>query len=457
MKKLIRGGTVVTADGQETADVLIDGEKIVAVGTLDEPDAAVIDAASCYVLPGLVDNHTHMAMPFGGTRSSDDYETGTRAAAAGGTTCIVDFVIQQEPGGLRSSFEEWVERADGAAHVDYGFHVAITSADPPTLADIEAMTAEGVSSFKLFLAYKGELMVTDDLLFEVLEATGRLGALTMVHAENGWVIDKLVRRAIAAGDTAPIHHALSRPEILEAEATHRAVALAELTSAPLYVVHVTCGRAADEIRAGQSRGVRVAAETCLQYLTNSVADLERPGFEGARFVCSPPLREAHNQELLWSSLTAGVLESVSTDHCPFDSHQKEMGRDDFSKIPNGMATIQHRLTKLWDAGVVAGRITPEQLVDMTSTSIARRFGLAEKGTIAPGLDADIVIFDPAEPFHYSVTTSEMNVDYDVFEGESSTGSVRTTLSRGEVVFDRGRIVSRPGHGRYVRRALGVPA
>jgi dihydropyrimidinase len=453
MRKIVRGGTVVTAVDQFPADVLIDGEEIAAVGALGDVDAEVVDATGCFVLPGLIDNHTHMAMPFGGTRSIDDYDTGTRAAAAGGTTCIVDFVIQQHPGGLRSSLEEWQERASGAAHVDYGFHMAITEADEGTFADMDAIVAEGICTFKVFLAYRGVLMVTDDLFFRVLERTRDLGALTMVHAENGWVIDELVRRALAAGEVEPIHHALTRPEAVEAEATGRAVRFAEMTRAPVYIVHVTCGAAAGEIAAGQARGVAVAGETCLQYLTNTVDDLARPDFEGARYVCSPPLREERNHQLLWNALTRGVLESVSTDHCPFNSEQKALGRGDFSKIPNGLAMIQHRLVKLWDLGVEGGIISRPQLVDMTSTAIARRFGLERKGAVAPGKDADIVIFDPSTPFEFGVATSHMNVDYDLFEGESSTGSVRQTLCRGTTVYDRGEILTSPGHGRFVPRSL----
>ena len=280
MRKLIQGGTVVNASEASVADVLVDGEEILAVGSFGDVDAEVIDASGCYVLPGLIDNHTHMAMPFGGTRSIDDYDTGTRAAAAGGTTCIVDFVIQQEPGGLRSSLEEWQGRADGAAHVDYGFHMAITNADDGTFADMEPMVEEGLCSFKVFLAYKGVLMVTDDLFFRVLETTRDLGALTMVHCENGWAIDVLVERALAAGQTDPIYHAYTRPEILEAEATYRSVRLAELAGADVFIVHVTCGMAADEIAAGQERGVHVSGETCLQYLTNTIEDLEAARLRG---------------------------------------------------------------------------------------------------------------------------------------------------------------------------------
>jgi dihydropyrimidinase len=457
MRTVIRGGTVVNAGHAGPADVLIDDEAIVAVGRIGDVDGQEIDAAGCFVLPGLIDNHTHMSMPFQGTRSCDDYDTGTRAAAAGGVTCIVDFALQMQAGGLQSSLDEWQDRARGAAHVDYGFHMAITKADEPTFADMERMLEQGVSTFKVFLAYPGELMVTDDLFLTALERSRDLGALIMVHAENGMAIDHLVKRARAEGRLEPIHHAHTRPEELEAEATGRAVRLAELAGAPVYIVHVSCKRAADEVAAGQARGVRVSAETCTQYLFASIDDLARPNFEGARYVCSPPLRDASNQEHLWDAMRRGVLESCSTDHCPFDSEQKALGRDDFSKIPNGMAGIQHRLVKLWEHGVREGRITPSQLVELTSTAIASRFGLPQKGAIAPGMDGDVVIFDPREPFTFSTATSHMNVDYDIFDGDTVSGSVRQTLCRGTVVYDRGRILTRPGHGRFVPRLAAEAA
>lgn len=451
MKTLIRGGTVVTAAYTVPADVLIEDEDIVAVGALGDVDADEVDASGCYVLPGLIDNHTHMSMPFQGTQSCDDYDTGTRAAAAGGVTCIVDFALQRHPSGLQSSLEEWQERADGAAHVDYGFHMAITQADDATFADMDRMVEQGITSFKLFLAYPGELMVTDDLFLHALERARDLGALIMVHAENGHAIDYLVKKALREGHTEPIWHGHTRPEELEAEATARAVRLAELAGAQLFVVHVSCKRAAEEIEAGQRRGVHATGETCIQYLFNSIDDLARPDFTGARYVCSPPLRDAANQSHLWDYLERGVLESCSTDHCAFNSEQKAMGRHDFSKIPNGMAAIQHRLVKMWDAGVRTGRITPGRLVDLCSTTIARRFGLERKGSIAPGLDADLVIFDPDAPFRFSTDTSHMNVDYDVYEGDTVAGSVRQTFCRGTLVFDRGQILTEPGHGRFTAR------
>jgi dihydropyrimidinase len=455
---LIQGGRVVSADGEYDADVLIAGERIAAVGDVAAPPGAtIVDATGCRVLPGLIDNHTHLSMPFMGMRSSDDYDTGTRAAAAGGVTCIVDFAIQQEPDQLRSTLDEWQGRAAGAAHVDYGFHMAITNASEATIDDMAAMVEAGVSSFKLFMAYKGELMVRDDELAATMERARDLGALTMVHAENGDLVDLLVRRALHAGETSAIHHALTRPEIVEAEATSRAARLAEYTGAALFVVHVTCAAAAAEIQAAQQRGVGVSAETCTQYLVNTIDDLRRPGVEGCRYICSPPLRAASNHEPLWDYVRRGILESVSTDHCPFTDEQKARGLDDFSKVPNGLPVIQHRLAKLWDEGVVAGRITPSQLVDRTSTTIARRFGLASKGAIAPGKDADVVVFDPGAVRPYGLATSFMNVDYDLYEGELASGSVRHTLSRGTMVYDRGTILTEPGHGRYVRRSTAVDA
>ncbi|HEX5925493.1 MAG TPA: dihydropyrimidinase [Baekduia sp.] len=450
---LLQGGRVVSADGEYDADVLIVGEKIAAVGEVEvPPGATVIDVAGCRVLPGLIDNHTHLSMPFMGMMSSDDYNTGTQAAAAGGVTCLVDFAIQREPDQLRSALAEWRGRADGAAHVDYGFHMAITNANEATIDDMAAIVDAGVSSFKLFMAYKGELMTRDDAMTACMERARDLGALTMVHAENGDVVDLLVKRALHAGQTDAIHHALTRPEFVEAEATSRAARLAEYTGASLFVVHVTCAAAAAEIQAARQRGVPVSAETCTQYLVNTIDDLRRPGVEGCRYICSPPLRDASNHEPLWDYVRRGILESVSTDHCPFTDEQKSRGLENFSLVPNGLAAIQHRLAKLWDEGVVAGRITPSQLVDRTSTTIARRFGLETKGAIAPGKDADIVVFDASAPRDYGTHTSFMNVDYDIYDGETASGSVRHTLSRGTMVYDRGEIVTEPGHGRFVARA-----
>ncbi|MFL5862717.1 MAG: dihydropyrimidinase [Solirubrobacteraceae bacterium] len=457
MSTLIANGTVVTADGEFEGDVLIEGETITAVGRVTAPEGTdVVDAGGCFVLPGLIDNHTHLSMPFMGMMSSDDYDTGTQAAAAGGVTCLVDFAIQRQPDNLRSALDEWHGRADEAAHVDYGFHMAITNATESVLDDMTAMSEAGVCSFKLFMAYKGALMVRDDELAACMERARELGALTMVHAENGDIIDLLVRRALARGDTSAIHHALTRPEFVEAEATGRAARIAQHVGAPLFVVHVTCAAAAAEIEAAQQRGAPVTGETCFQYVVNSIDDLRRPGVEGCRYICSPPLRDASNHELLWGYVRRGVLESISTDHCPFTDEQKSHGLDDFSVVPNGLALIQHRLTKLWDEGVARGRITRSQLVDRTSTTIARRFGLHGKGAIAPGKDADVVVLDPQAPRPYGRATSFMNVDYDLYEGETASASVRHTFSRGTLVYDRGEIKTQPGHGRFVARSLRGP-
>ncbi|HEY5320209.1 MAG TPA: dihydropyrimidinase, partial [Galbitalea sp.] len=451
---LIANGTVVSADGEFAGDVLIEGERIVAVGRIAPPEGAnMIDASGCFVLPGLIDNHTHLSMPFMGMISSDNYDTGTRAAAAGGVTCLIDFAIQREPDALGSALAEWRGRADGAAHVDYGFHMAITNASDPVLEEMTAMSEAGVCSFKLFMAYKGELMARDDTLTACMERARDLDALTMVHAENGDIIDLLVTRAIARGDTSTIHHALTRPEFVEAEATGRAARIAEYVGAQLFVVHVSCASAAAEIAAAQQRGVPVTGETCVQYLVNDIDNLRQSGVEGCRYVCSPPLRTATNHEPLWEYVQQGVIESISTDHCPFTDEQKARGLEKFSLAPNGLALIQHRLTKLWDEGVMTGRITRSQLVACTSTAIARRFGLRDKGAIAPGKDADIVVLDPDASRPYGVATSFMNVDYDLYEGETASASVRHTFSRGTLVYDRGTILTEPGHGRYVARTL----
>jgi dihydropyrimidinase len=451
---LIANGTVVTADGEFTGDVLIEGESVAAVGRVAAPpDAEIVDATDCFVLPGLIDNHTHLSMPFMGMMSSDDYDTGTRAAAAGGVTCLVDFAIQREPDGLQSALEEWSGRAQGAAHVDYGFHMAITNANDSVLDDMNVMAEAGICSFKLFMAYKGELMARDNDLAACMERARDLDALTMVHAENGDLIDLYVKRALAAGRTSAPNHAKTRPEFVEAEATDRAARIAESVGATLFVVHVTCAAAAAEIEEAQKRGVRVTGETCFQYLVNDVTDLARPGVEGCRYICSPPLRDAANQEPLWDYVKRGVLESISTDHCPFNDEQKSRGLENFSLVPNGLAVIQHRLPKLWDEGVNGGRITRSELVARTSTAIAKRFGLQRKGALLPGYDADVVVLDPSAPRAYGLANSFMNVDYDLYEGQTASASVRHTYSRGTLVYDRGQILTEPGHGRFVQRSL----
>jgi dihydropyrimidinase len=457
MSRLIRGGRVVTASDAFDADVLIDGETVVAVGTGLSADEE-IDASGCLVLPGLVDNHTHLSMPFGGTWSCDDYTTGTAAAAAGGTTCIVDFCIQYVGGTLKDALDEWHGRADGAAHIDYGFHMAITDASPAAIAEMGQCVQDGVPSFKVFMAYKGALMVDDEQFLAVLEETGKTGGLVMVHCENGDAVVRYQKEALAAGNTSPKYHASTRPPAVEGEATSRAIRLAEWAGRPLFVVHVTCEEAVREIRAARDRGLPIFGETCIQYLYLTVDDLDRPGFEGAKYVCSPPLREERNQAVLYQALRQGALQGISTDHCPFNyKEQKELGLGDFTKIPNGLPAIEHRLTLLYDRSVRQGHMSVVDLVRHASWGPARIFGLDRKGTIAPGFDADIVVFDPEVQHTISAKTHVMNVDYDPFEGWAVQGKPRFVLSRGTTVYEDGKVVSWPGQGRFVKRSLFEPA
>lgn len=452
MRTLVTGGEIVTAGGVRRADVLIDGETIAAIGTgLDAAGAEVLDASGCVVLPGLVDNHTHMAMPTSGTVTCDDFDSGTRAALAGGTTTIVDFALQTD-GSLLRGLETWHEKAAGRAHCDYGFHVAVSDANRQAVAEMGRAVEEGVSTFKVFMAFKGAFMVDDEQMLRVLRRTGETGGMLLVHAENGDAIELYVQEALAAGDTAPRFHGITRPPEAEVEATSRAIRLASWARRPLFVVHVSCEGAVREVQAARDRGEPVFAETCVQYLTLTGEEMARPGFDGAQFVCSPPLRTERDQEVLFSALRQGALEIVSTDHCPFTLEQKAMGRDDFSKMPTGLPTIEHRLSLLYDRGVRSGRLTWPELVALTATNPARRFGLApRKGEIAPGADADLVLFDPAAQRTISAATHESASDYDCYEGWTVRGAPRTVLSRGEVVVQDGAVVSKPGRGRYLKR------
>jgi dihydropyrimidinase len=452
MSRLIRGGRVVTATDSFDADVLIDGESIVAVGSGFDADEE-IDASGCLVMPGLVDNHTHLSMPFGGTWSCEDYNTGTASAAAGGTTAIVDFIIQYVGGSLADAAAEWHGRADGNAHIDYGFHMAITDARPEVIAEMEQCVKDGITSFKVFMAYKGALMVDDEQFLAVLEQTGKTGGLVMVHCENGDAVVRYQKEAMEAGNTDPKWHAWSRPPEVEGEATGRAIRLAEWTRRPLFVVHVTCEEAVREIQAARDRGLPIYGETCVQYLFLTVDDLARPGFEGAKYVCSPPLREERNQAVLYRALKQGALQGISTDHCPFNyKEQKELGLGDFTKIPNGLPAIEHRLTLLYDRSVRHGFMSETDLVRYCSWAPARIFGLDRKGALAPGYDADVVVFDPEVKRTLSAKTHQMDVDYDPFEGWEVSGAPRFVLSRGQTVVADGKVVSEPGHGRYVERS-----
>ncbi len=454
MRTLIRGGTVVTAADFYRGDVLIVDEKIAAVGTsLEGPVDRTIDAAGKYVIPGGIDVHTHLDMPFGGTTSADDFESGTIAAAHGGTTSIVDFAIQYKGQTLGQAWEAWMKKAEGKAAIDYGFHMIITDLPESVETEMDAMVAEGVTSFKLFMAYRGVLMLDDGSIFRAFLRTADNGGTICMHAENGDVIDVLVKRALAEGKTAPKHHALTRPARAEAEATHRAICLAEMAGVPLYVVHLSAAEALEQITVARDRGLPAYAETCPQYLFLSYANYEEPGFEGAKYVMSPPLRAKGNEEKLWRGLAGNDLQAVSTDHCPFCmKEQKELGKGDFSKIPNGAPGIETRMSLLFDGGVVGKRISLNRFVELTSTSPAKIFGLfPRKGTIAPGSDADVVVFDPEKKHTLSAKTHHMKVDYNPYEGRQVTGAAETVLSRGRVIVEGGKFTGKPGSGAFLKR------
>ena len=455
MRTLIKNGTVVTATDQYRGDVLVQDEKIAVIGTsLDIEADKVIDAAAKYVLPGGIDVHTHLDMPFGGTTSADDFETGTRAAAFGGTTSVVDFAIQYRGQTLHHAWEAWMKKAEGKAVVDYGFHMIMTDLNDQTELEMDALVRQGVTSFKLFMAYPGVFMLDDASIFRALLRTGNNGGTICMHAENGGVIDVLVQRVLAEGKTAPRYHALTRPARAEAEATHRAIALAEIAGVPVYIVHLSAAEALEMVAEARDRGLPAFAETCPQYLFLSYDNYEEPGFDGAKYVMSPPLREKASQDRLWRGLAFDDLQAISTDHCPFCmKEQKVLGRNDFSRIPNGAPGIETRMSLVYDGGVRAGRISLNRFVELTSTSPAKIFGLfPRKGTIAPGSDADIVVFDPDRTITLSADTLHMNVDYNPYEGRQVTGATDTVLARGRVVIDNGRFVGRPGSGSFLKRA-----
>jgi dihydropyrimidinase len=457
MPTLIKNGTIVTAVDTFAGDVWIDGERIVA---LTAPGQATgmkadktIDATGKYVMPGGIDAHTHMDMPFGGTTSSDDFETGTIAAAHGGTTTLVDFAIQTKGASLRQGLDTWHAKAEGKAAIDYGFHMIYTDVNPSTLKEVPGLVQEGVTSFKLFMAYPGVLYVDDGQIFRAMQAARDNGALICMHAENGIALDVLIEQALARGETAPKYHSLSRPQIAEAEGTHRALALAEMAGAPVYIVHLSAPRALEKVMEARDRGMPAFAETCPQYLFLSLDELSQPGFEGAKYVCTPPLRPREMQEDIWRGLKTNDLQVVSTDHCPFCMKgQKELGRDSFAKIPNGMPGVETRMYLMWDGGVRAGRISMNRFVEITSTAPAKIFGLfPRKGTIAPGSDADVVVWDPEKKHVLSEKTLHMRVDYSPYEGREVTGAATHVLSRGEVVVEDGKFVSKKGRGKFLRR------
>ncbi|MGG4446838.1 dihydropyrimidinase [Brevibacillus sp. HB1.2] len=456
MKKWIRNGTVVTASDTYQADILTEGEKVVAIGSnLDGKDAEVIDATGYYVFPGGIDPHTHLDMPFGGTVTSDNFYTGTKAAAFGGTTSIIDFCLTNKGEPLHSSISTWHEKARGKAVIDYGFHLMVSDANDQVLEELGAVVRnEGITSLKVFMAYKNVLMADDETLFKTLVRAKELGALVQVHAENGDVLDYLIKQALAKGQTDPVYHAYTRPPEAEGEATGRAIALTALADAQLYVVHVSCAEAVRRIAEAREKGWNVYGETCPQYLVLDITDLQKPGFEGAKYVWSPPLREKWNQDVLWSALKNGILQTIGSDHCSFNfSGQKELGLEDFTKIPNGGPIIEDRMRLLFSEGVAKDKISLNQFVDMTSTKVAKLFGMfPQKGTIAVGSDADIVLFDPMVKRTISVETHHMNVDYNPFEGMVVNGDIISVLSRGSFVIRDQQFVGQAGAGRFVKRS-----
>jgi dihydropyrimidinase len=456
MRTLIRNGTVVNAGGTLRADVLVEDETIAAVaapGVIESADS-YIEADDKYVLPGGIDAHTHMEMPFGGTFSADTFFTGTRAAAWGGTTTIIDFAVQAKGTSLLSTLDKWHEKADGHCAVDYGFHMIVSDVNDQSLKEMESCIDAGVNSFKMFMAYPGVFYATDGEILRAMQKATDTGATIMMHAENGIAIDELVAQAIAEGRTDPVQHGLTRPPELEAEATSRAIQLARVTGAPLYIVHLSASQALAAVAAARNEGQNVFAETCPQYLYLSIEDLAKPDFEGSKYVASPPLRPKEHQADLWRGLRTNDLSVVSTDHCPFCfKDQKELGRGDFSKIPNGIPGVEHRMDLLHQ-GVVAGEITLQRWVEVASATPARMFGLyPRKGVIAPGADADIVVYDPLLQQTLGVATHHMAVDYSAYEGMSITGGVSTVLSRGSVVISEGSFHGHEGHGRFLSREL----
>jgi len=453
---LIKGGRIITAADDYVGDVFVDGERIAMLGeSLDVDADRVVDASGKYVLPGCIDPHTHLDMPFGGTVTIDDVTSGQTAAAFGGTTCHVDFVIQPPGSTFGEALDDWKGKAEGKQVIDMGYHMAVTDLrEGGTLEELARLPEQGVTSYKLFMAYKGALMVDDETLFRTMEVAAETGALVMVHAENGDAIDVLVKQALAAGNTAPHFHALTRPPETEGEATNRAIQLARVAGAPLYVVHVSCKESVEPIARAREQGWDVWGETCTQYFFIDYTYLERPDFEGAKYVYTPPPRSIENQEVLWHAVRSDILSVISTDHCAFLwDGQKSLGKDDFSKIPNGGPGLENRLHMIHEFGVRTGRISLNRMVELLAMSPAKLFGLyPRKGTIAPGSDADIVVFDPEKRHLITAARQQSKTDYNLYEGTEVTGSPEIVMLRGTVLVESGELAVEPGVGQFVERA-----
>jgi dihydropyrimidinase len=457
MKTLIKNGRVVTAVDDYRADILIEDEIITLIGKEINVEAdKVIDAAGRLVFPGGIDPHTHMELPFGGTSASDDFYTGTRAAAFGGTTTIIDFAVQTKGESMLAGVDKWHKKAEGKTVIDYGFHLITTEFEDGDEREMYQIMDEGITSFKLFMAYPGVFLADDATIFRAMSAAGARGGLICMHAENGIVINEIIKRFLKDGRTAPKYHALTRPTIAEAEGVHRAIAIAEMAESPVYIVHLSCTDALNQIREARDRGIAAFAETCPQYLFHSIEDYG-DGWDGAKYVMTPPLRERHNQAELWKGLKMDDLQVISTDHCPFCmKEQKELGKDDFSKIPNGAPGVENRMSLIYQGGVVENRISLNRFVELTSTAAAKMFGLfPRKGTIAVGSDADIVIFDPEKEHTFGVEHEHMNVDYSSYEGWKMKGKVEIVLSRGRVVIENGECKVDKGSGQFLKRGTCV--
>ena len=460
MSILIKNGRIITAADDYTADILIEDEKIVAIGSplwglgATEGVTQIIDATGKLIFPGGIDPHVHLEMPFMGTFSSDTYETGTRAALHGGTTTVIDFILQKQGHSLYSALEEWSGRASGNAVGDYSFHMAVTDFNDQTKAEIESLVEkEGITSFKMFMAYRGALMIDDRQMNGLMQEVRRVGGMVTAHATNGDMIDYLVAKHRSEGKLTPVYHYLSQPEITESEASHRFTDFGFYNNCPIYIVHMTCEGAVNAIRQANFRNQKVFGETCIQYLLLDASLYEKPNFEGAKWVMSPPLREKKDQTHLWAAINQGIIEVVATDHCPFTWEKKLMGKDDFSKIPNGHPAIENRIELLYTEGVGKGRITLNKFVEVTSTNAAKIFGMyPRKGTIAVGSDADIVIFDPKEKHTLSAEKHHMNVDYSAYEGWELEGKVKTVLLRGQIAIDNDICLVEKGYGQFIKRS-----